>query len=181
VPDPKQVLTDVGNGKLASVTWVIPNWPASDHPEINDGSGPSWVASVVNAIGASQFWSSTAIFITWDDWGGWYDHVAPTVINDGKSWGSGFVYGFRVPLVVVSPYAQTGYISHVTHDFGSILKFTEEVFGLPSLGYADAYADDLLDCFNFGQRPMPFRKIHAPLDARHFLKDRHPLADADDD
>ncbi len=178
---PKQVLTDIADGKLASVTWVIPNWNTSDHPQINDGSGPSWVASVVNAIGGSQFWANTAIFITWDDWGGWYDHVAPKVINDGTSWGSGFVYGFRVPLLVVSPYANTAYVSHVTHDFGSILKFTEEVFGLPSLGYADAYADDLSDCFNFAQRPLPFRRIHAPLDASHFLNDRHPLGDADDD
>ncbi len=178
---PKQVLSDIGQGRLASVTWVIPNWNASDHPEISDGSGPSWVASVVNAIGVSQFWSSTAIFITWDDWGGFYDHVAPKVINDGTSWGSGYVYGFRVPLIVVSPYAQQSYISHVTHDFGSILKFTEEVFGLPSLGYADAYADDLSDCFNFGQRPLTFHKIHAPYDATFFLNDRRPLGDADDD
>jgi phospholipase C len=178
---PSRVLTDISAGKLAAVTWVIPNWDASDHPALNNGSGPSWVASVVNAIGGSQFWGNTAIFITWDDWGGFYDHVAPAVIHDGKSWGSGYVYGFRVPMIVVSPYAQTTYISHVTHDFGSILKFTEEVFGLPSLGYADAYADDLSDCFNFGQRPVEFRKISAPLDADYFLNDRQPLGDADDE
>jgi phospholipase C len=180
VADPKRVLSDVRHGKLAAVTWVMPNWPASDHPEINDGTGPSWVASVVNAIGRSEFWSSTAIFITWDDWGGWYDHVAPKLIRDGKHWGSGFMYGFRVPMIVVSPYAKQGYISHTTHDFGSILKFTEEIFGLPSLGYADAYADDLADCFNFGQSPAAFRAIHAPYDADFFLNDRRPLGDPDD-
>ncbi len=178
---PKQILSDIGQGKLASVTWVIPNWNASDHPALNDGTGPSWVASIVNAIGSSQFWSSTAIFITWDDWGGFYDHVAPAVIHDGKSWGSGYVYGFRVPMIVVSPYARSAYISHVTHDFGSILKFTEEVFGLPSLGYADAYADDLSDCFNFGQRPLTFHKIHAPYAPDFFLNDPRPLRDADDE
>ena len=178
---PQQILTDVAKGKLASVTWVIPTSPASDHPGTNDGEGPSWVSSVVNAIGKSEFWSSTAIFITWDDWGGWYDHVAPKVISDGKSWGSGYVYGFRVPLVVVSPYAQASYVSHVTHDFGSILKFTEEVFGLPSLGYADAYADDLADCFNFGQAPIEFREIPAPIDSQFFVNDRRPLLPPDND
>ena len=83
------------------------------------------MASIVNAIGNSPYWSNTAIFITWDDWGGWYDHVPPhSIINS-------YEYGFRVPLIVVSPYAKPGYVSHVTHDFGSILKFIEQNFGLP--------------------------------------------------
>ncbi len=181
VKGPAQILSDISKGQLATVTWVIPSSLESDHPGTSEGLGPSWVASVVNAIGGSQFWSTTAIFISWDDWGGWYDHVAPKVIDDGKSWGSGYVYGFRVPMIVVSPYAQQGYISHVTHDFGSILKFTEEVFGLPSLGYADAYADDLSDCFNFGQRPLTFHKIRAPYDANFFLNDRRPLQPPDND
>ncbi len=181
VQGPAQILSDISQGRLASVTWVIPSSLESDHPGTSQGLGPSWVASVVNAIGGSQFWSSTAIFITWDDWGGWYDHVAPKIIDDGTSWGSGYVYGFRVPLIVVSPYANPNYVSHVTHDFGSILKFTEEVFGLPSLGYADAYADDLSDCFNFGQRPLTFHKIRAPYDANFFLNDRRPLEPPDND
>jgi phospholipase C len=72
--------------------------------------------------------------VTWDDWGGWYDHVPPPqVIADGTSWGSGYVYGFRVPLIVISPYAKAAHISHVNHDFGSILHFMEENFGLSSL------------------------------------------------
>jgi len=111
------VLSDIASGQLAQVTWVIPDGRASDHPLSTDGSGPSWVASIVDAIGNSQYWSSTAIFIAWDDWGGWYDHVAPTIHNS-------YEYGFRVPLIVVSPYAKRGYVSHVTHDFGSLLKFT---------------------------------------------------------
>src|SRR5581483_774795 len=106
-----------------------------------------------------------AIVVTWDDWGGWYDHVAPKVVSDGTSWGSGYVYGFRVPLIVISPWAKAGYISHVTHDFGSILNLIEGTFGLPSLGYADAYADDLSDCFNFNQTPLTFKTISAPLKA----------------
>ncbi len=176
-----QVLMDIANNQLASVSWVIPDGTASDHSVVNNGSGPSWVASIVNAVGNSPYWANTAIIITWDDWGGWYDHVAPKVINDGVSWGSGYVYGFRVPLIVVSPYAKAAYISHTTHDFGSILKFIETTFNLPSLGYADARADDLSDCFDLTQTPITFQKIPAALDAAHFINDKSPPTDPDDD
>jgi phospholipase C len=91
------------------------------------------------------------------------------------------VYGFRVPLIVMSPYARKGYVSHVTHDFGSILKFIEGVFTLPSLGYADAYADDLSDCFRFDAAPRAFHPIPAPYDASYFLNHAEPLGDPDDD
>jgi phospholipase C len=176
-----QVLQDIANGQLAQVTWVIPDGLNSDHAESNDGSGPSWVASIVNSIGSSAYWSNTAIIITWDDWGGWYDHVAPKVINDGVSWGSGYVYGFRVPLIVVSPYAKAAYISHNTHDFGSILKFIETTFDLPSLGYADVAADDLSDCFSLTQSPHSFQMIPAALKAKYFINDKRPRTDPDDD
>jgi len=171
-----QVLTDIQNGQLATVSWVIPRGQASDHAGQNDGSGPSWVASVVNAVGSSQYWANTAIFITWDDWGGWYDHVAPP-INPNNA----YEYGFRVPLIVVSPYAKAANISHVTHHFGSILKYIEENFGLSSLGYADVDADDFADCFDYSQSPLVFRAIKAPLDAKHFLQDKTPPTDPDDD
>jgi phospholipase C len=175
-------LKDIASGQLASVTWVIPDGLASDHASVNDGSGPSWVASVVNAIGNSAFWPNTAIVITWDDWGGWFDHVPPfKVVNDGTSWGSGYIYGFRVPLIVVSPYAKAAYISHATHDFGSILKFIETTFKLPSLGYADTPADDLADCFDFTQSPLVFHSIAAPLNAAYFIKDTRAATDPDDD
>jgi phospholipase C len=177
-----QVLTDIANGQLAQVTWVIPNGRSSDHALVNEGSGPSWVASVVNTIGHSPYWANTAIIITWDDWGGWYDHVAPfKVINDGVSWGSGYAYGFRVPLIVVSPYAKAAYISHTTHDFGSILKYIETTFKLPSLGYADTPADDLSDCFDLTHTPLTFQAIPAALDAAHFINDKRPPTDPDDD
>ena len=103
------------------------------------------------------------------------------MVNDGVSWGSGYVYGFRVPLIVVSPYAKAGYISHVRHDFGSVLNLIEQVFDLPSLGYADAHADDLSDCFNFSQPPLHFQPIAAPLKAEYFLNDRRPPTNPDDD
>jgi len=178
-----QVLTDIANNQLAAVSWVIPTGATSDHALQNDGSGPSWVASIVNAIGNSSYWSNTAIIITWDDWGGWYDHVPPPrVLVNCTQWGCGYVYGFRVPLIIVSPYAKAAYISHTPHDFGSILKFIEENFGLPSLGYADANSlDDLSDCFNFSQTPLTFQTIPAPLSAEHFLNDRRPPTDPDDD
>ena len=107
--------------------------------------------------------------------------LRPKSINDGVSWGSGYVYGFRVPLIVVSPYAKAAYISHVTHDFGSVLKFVETTFRLPSLGYADAPADDLSDCFNMTQSPVTFKTIQAPLGASYFLSDTRPPTDPDDD
>jgi phospholipase C len=176
----KQVLQDIANGNLAEVTWIIPDGRSSDHPIQTDGSGPSWVASIVNAIGNSPFWANTAIIITWDDWGGVYDHVAPKVVNDGVSWGSGYVYGFRVPLIVVSPYAKAQYVSHATHDFGSILKFIETTFKLPSLNYADARADDLSDCFTMTQSALSFHTIAAPLGPAHFLQDTRPATDPDD-
>lgn len=180
----KRFLTDIADQGLSTVTWITPPGQYSDHPSfVNGNGGPSWVASIVNAIGNSPFWSSTAIIVTWDDWGGWYDHVPPPkVIRDGRSWGSGYVYGFRVPLIIISPYAKPEYISHVNHDFGSILNFIEQVFGLHSLGYADAHsADNLSDSFNFNQAPLPFKTIDAPLKANYFISDESVPEDPDSD
>jgi phospholipase C len=128
---------------------------------------------VVNAIGNSQYWNDTAIFITLDDWGGWYDHVKPPQYN-------AYELGFRVPLIVVSPYARPGYVSHVQHEFGSILKFIEGTFALGSLGYTDARADDLSDCFDFTQAPLTFRTIASKRRASYFQRlppDGRPIDD----
>jgi phospholipase C len=181
--NPAPILSDILNNQLPAVSWVIPAGQNSDHANrTNTTGGPSWVASIVNAIGTSSYWSNTAIIITWDDWGGWYDHVPPPHVSiNNTNWGSGYVYGFRVPLIVVSTYAKAGHISHLTHDFGSILNFIEQVFNLSSLGYADAHADDLSDCFNFSQTPLQFQMITAPLSADHFLNDRTPPTDPDDE
>jgi phospholipase C len=169
-----QVLVDIANGGLPPVSWVIPDGQYSDHAGINDGSGPSWVAAIVNAVGQSQYWSDTVIFVTWDDWGGFYDHVAPPIYNS-------YEYGFRVPLIIVSPYAKSHYVSHYFHNFGSILKFVEENFELPTLGYADSRADDFSDCFDFQQQPIIFEPISAPLRPEHFLNDTSPATAPDDD
>jgi uncharacterized repeat protein (TIGR03803 family) len=168
-----QVLKDVANGRLADVTWVTPTALASDHARATNGSGPSWVAAVVNAIGKSPYWKDTAIFVTWDDWGGWYDHVKPPIYNS-------YELGFRVPLVVISPYAKNHYVSHVQHEFGSILKFTEEVFGLPSLHTTDERADDLFDCFDFSKPPGKFEPIPAPYPPKYFLNQRSTQNPDDD-
>lgn len=180
VLDPPQVLTDIQSGHLASVSWVIPDGVNSDHGGTTKNTGPAWVASVVNAIGnSSQYWGNTAIFITWDDWGGWYDHVAPPIHNQ-------YEYGFRVPLIVISPYAKAKYISHATHHFGSILKFIEHNWGLASVGsgtYSDAYSDtdDLSDCFDYNQTPLTFTTITAPQNQQFFLHDHRPAVALDDD
>jgi phospholipase C len=174
VSPPSQVLKDVSKNRLANVVWVTPTSAESDHALSNMGLGPSWVASVVNAIGESPYWNSTAIFVTWDDWGGWYDPIAPAQYNS-------YELGFRVPLLVISPYARLNYISTVPHEFGSILKFTEENFGLGSLGTTDVRADDLSDCFNFSKTPSKFHHIAAPFSRAYFLKHPGSPGDPDDD
>lgn len=155
ITPPQTIFVDIKAGNLANVVWVTPDGAHSDHAGSGLGDGPSWVAAVVNAIGKSRYWDSTAIFITWDDWGGWFDHVKPPMYNS-------YELGFRVPLIVVSPYAKKGYVSHVQHEFGSILKFTEETFGLGSLGTTDVRSDNLLDCFDFKRKPRTFHRIPAP-------------------
>lgn len=174
VAPPSTVLTDIALGELANVVWVTPTAEASDHAGVTNGSGPSWVASVVNAIGASAYWSDTAIFVTWDDWGGWYEHVAPPQYNS-------YELGFRVPLIVISPYAKPHYVSHRRHEFGSILKFVEENFGLGSMHTTDVRADDLSDCFDFSRPPRAFQKIRAPYSAGYFLRQPLSSQQPDDD
>ncbi len=174
IAPPSQFLSDVASGTLADVTWITPTALASDHAGITDGSGPSWVASVVNAIGESPYWSSTAIFLLWDDWGGWYDHVAPSQYN-------AYELGFRVPLLVISPYAKSGYVSHVPHEFGSILKFTEETLALGSLRTTDVRADDLSDCFDFSLPPRAYVPVVSALGPSYFLAPPKSNGIPDDD
>lgn len=179
-----QILTDIMNNQLQQVTWVIPAGQFSDHPYSNTGCGPSWVTQVVNAVGNSPYWSNTVIILTWDDWGGFYDHVPPPqVLANCSQWGCGYVYGFRVPLVVISPYiTKSGYISHVDHDFGSILKYLENTFSLPSLGFADAAApDDLSDFFNMSQSPKAFTAITPPSNSAACIGSNSAPSDPDDD
>jgi phospholipase C len=160
---PPQFLSDVKSGKLASVTWVTPYCKDSDHTGCEADGGPSWVASVVNAIGESQFWNSTAIFVFWDDPGGFFDPEPPAYIDyDGL--------GMRIPLLIISPYAKSGYVSHVHYEHGSILKFIEERFGLSALAASDKRATSpAADCFNFSQSPRKFVPIQSKYNMSHFL------------
>jgi phospholipase C len=156
---------------------------------VNITGGPAWVSAIVNAAGnssctnadGSSYWNSTAIIITWDDWGGWYDHEPPTL--EGSPQG-GYQMGFRVPLIVVSAYTPQGFISNTREDFGSVARFIQQNFGIAegSLTFADARsATDLTEFFSLGQRPRVFQAIKAPRSAQDFLTREPSGLPVDDD
>jgi len=162
VLNPPQILSDIANGTLANVSWVTPGKSYSDHPTFGSG-GPAWVASIVNALGQSAYWNNTVILVTWDDWGGWWDHVPPLANKTG--WCEIMCYGFRVPLLVISAQTPAGYVDNNPHDFGSILHFVENNYSLGLIGpgtWADSYADDLSGFF---QPSVPAREFH-PIKSR---------------
>ncbi len=180
-PDTK-IFDDITNKQLASVSWIMPSGSNSDHAGPQSGNkGPSWVASIANAIGQSSYWNSTAIIVMWDDWGGWYDHVHPPQYPDPQTKAREGL-GFRVPLIVISPYAKPGYISHNQHEIAGTLNFIEETFGLGLVGagtgktYADQrvvkYHEQFDDMFDYTQRPLHYKRIAVKYDARYFLT--HP-------
>lgn len=186
---PAQVLTDIAECNLANLVWVTPTGQNSDHAGSNTGGGPDWVASVVNAIGnnptcqdGETYWNNTAIIITWDDWGGWYDHVAPQILSGVEG---SYQYGFRVPLIFVSAYTPVGYVSNTPQDFGSILRFVENNFGLTvgGLGFADARAsDDLSEFYSFTDNTArTFSPIPTVLSVKDFIEDKALPTDPDDD
>lgn len=155
-------LTDLQSGTLPAVSWIIPGkgwappgWPSacagqttSEHPPGRVDCGMDYVSTLVNAVMNSQYWGSTAIVVTWDDSGGFYDHVAPPQIDS-------YGLGFRVPTLVISPYAKHGYVDHTEYEFGSLLALVETLFGVPSLTARDASANNMMNTFNFAQPPQP--------------------------
>lgn len=144
---------DLAGGRLSDVTWIVGAPGGSEHPPANVQAGASSVANdIVNALGRSPFWPSLACFVTWDDYGGFYDHVPPPQVD-------AFGYGFRVPCLVVSPYARAGFIDHQTNDHTSILKFIENRFGLQTLSSRDSAANDLSEAFDFTGPPRAFRPV----------------------
>ena len=149
------VFTDLRKGTLPAVSWVIPKLADSDHPASGCNHGPHWITSVVNAIGQSKYWNDTAIVLAWDDWGGWYDNVPPPQTNYTS-------LGFRVPMVVISPWVKPHTVGHTQYDFGSILKFIEQTFDLGSLGASDAHANSISDMFDLSQPPNAFVKEPLP-------------------
>jgi len=141
-----QFPADVQNGTLPQLTWLAMDPAHSDHPPASICQGQNWAAESINAIMQSKFWKSTAIILTWDDFGGFYDHVAPPIQSNVS-------LGPRVPTIVISPYARPHFISRAEYSFSSILKFQEDVFHLPRLNSHDRSAASLSQAFNFRQPP----------------------------
>ena len=192
VINPSQVLTDMGakggTCNLKNVSWVIPTSANSDHPA-NTNGGPGWVATVINTLGestcknsdGSSYWNTTAVIVTWDDFGGFYDHEH-TIIEHSPE--GGYQLGFRVPMIFVSAYTRAKYINNDRHDFGSILRFIEHNFGITegALGFADARAKtDLTGFYHLNTRPRAFVPIPSSKTALDFINDKTPNGVVDDD
>jgi len=171
-PDWKKVIspnwkfiTDVRKGQLANFTWITPVCNDSDHVNCPGGYGPSWVAALVNAVGESKFWNSTAIFIQWDDWGGLYDPVPPPYADRDS-------LGMRVPLLMLSPYVKHDFVCHNQYETASVIKFAEDLYGLGHLATpADKRAaSPAAECFDFSQSPAKFTPIKAPKPPKFFMQ-----------
>jgi len=184
VKNTQSFISDVQNGELPAVSWIFPgvwhppvptDWPelclgragemdagdppipdrepgkayphVSEHPPARPDCGMDYVTYLVNHVMRSQYWESTAFVITWDDYGGFYDHVPPPQVDD-------FGEGFRVPTLVVSPWAKHGFIDHTMYEFGSMLKLAEVNFNLATLGARDLKANDMMNSFDFNQAPQ---------------------------
>ena len=140
------VIDDIEAGNLPPVTWITPRFELSEHPEFNFCHGENWSTKVIDAIMRSDMWGSTAIFVTWDDYGGFYDHEPPPQVD-------GFGFGIRVPMIVISPYAKEGKISSELGEFSSVLRFIEDNWGLRQLTHRDREATPMLSAFDFDQEP----------------------------
>ncbi|MGD0688430.1 MAG: alkaline phosphatase family protein [Candidatus Bathyarchaeia archaeon] len=160
VKNTQHFISDVQSGQLPAVSWIIPGgwhppgWPTvcigrstSEHPPSRIDCGMDYVAYLINQVMQSQYWESTAIVLTWDDYGGFYDHVPPPQVDQ-------YGEGFRVPTLVISPWAKHHFIDNTQYEFGSFLKLAEETFNLPSLGTRDVKANDMMNSFDFNQAPQ---------------------------
>jgi len=143
-----QFLKDAQSGQLPAVSWLITPYPDSEHPPNSTCTGESQTVEFINAIMQGPAWNSTVIFVTYDDFGGFYDHVPPPQVDQNG-------LGPRVPLLIISPFAKPGYISHTLYEHSSMLKFIETRYHLPSLTARDAVANNMLDSFDFRQPPQP--------------------------
>ena len=157
------VLDDIAAQNLPEVSWVVPNFINSDHAGFGSATGPDWVAAIVNAVGTSGYWQDTAIFVLWDDWGGWYDHVKPPQLDS-------MGLGFRVPLIAISAYSRGHYVSHNQYEFGSLLRFIEDDFHLQALSASDARAAVPLDLFDFASPARIFVPIATSHSAQYFRR-----------
>jgi phospholipase C len=154
------VINDLQNGNLPSVVWITPggwhppafpfsaNVGVSEHPPARLDAGMDYTSYLVNQIMLSQYWSTSAIIITWDDYGGFYDHITPPTVDT-------YGLGFRVPTLVISPYAKHNSVDHTTYEFSSLLTLAETTFNVPSLTGRDQNANDMMNSFDFQQVPQP--------------------------
>ncbi len=158
-----QLLLDAKDGTLPAVSWVIPANQVSEHPPNGVAEGQAYVTTIVNAIMQGPDWSSTVIFLAWDDWGGFYDHVGPPIVDENG-------YGLRVPALVISPWARPGYVDHQTLSFDAYAKFIEDLFlggqrldpttdgrpdPRPTVREEVPVLGDLMNDFDFSQKPLP--------------------------
>jgi phospholipase C len=163
VPSDGWFIKDVKAGRLPSVSWLVTNEPQSEHPPYSMCVGENWTVDQINAVMHSKYWKSTLIVLTWDDFGGFYDHVAPPKVDY-------ISFGPRVPTILISPYARPHYVDHHTMDFTSILKFIEDDFLLPPLNQRDGNAHSLISSLNYAQkplRPLVLKKRTCPAGANH--------------
>jgi phospholipase C len=170
------ILADIAHSTLRNVSIVTPDAYNSDHARFPSTTGPAWVSSIVSAVGASVYWKDTAIFVMWDDWGGWYDHVVPPRIDANGP-------GFRVPLIAISPFAKHGYVSHVQFETASLTRYIEDTFALGTLGQRDATATAPHDMFDYTQGVKPLTGVRLASSAMRAASQRapsHVAPDGDD-
>lgn len=153
VPDTSQFIKDIKAGTLPQVSWVVMNEGESEHPPHSSCAGENWTVRQLNALMQSPLWSNTAVFLNWDDFGGFYDHVAPPKLNF-------IAYGPRVPSMVISPYARRDFIDHHVYDFASILRYIEDKYQLPSLSEYDRRAQSIVGSLDFSEAPISPLILH---------------------
>jgi len=153
VPDTSQFMKDIKAGTLPQVSWVVMNEGESEHPPHSSCAGENWTVRQLNALMQSPLWASTAVFLNWDDFGGFYDHLAPPKLN-------AIAYGPRVPSLVISPYARQHFIDHQTYDFASILRYAEDKYHLPQLSEYDRRARSIAGSLDLNQPPIPPLILH---------------------
>jgi phospholipase C len=149
---PTHFAGDLKSGHLAAITWLIPNMTVSEHPNMSECVGENWTVQQINSIMSSRYWKNTAIFLTWDDYGGFYDHVAPPRKTP-------YELGPRVPFLVISPYAKTHFVSHQTFDFRSVMKYLEQTFNLPAKMKYDRSVASVASMLNTSQKPAPAKLL----------------------
>jgi phospholipase C len=143
-----QFAQDAAAGNLPVVSWLVPQTGVSEHPPNSTCAGENWTVQQINAVMQGPDWNSTAIFLTWDDFGGFYDHVPPPAVDQ-------FGLGARVPLIIISPLAKKGLVSHTQYEFASLMSFAESVLKLQPLTQRDSRANNMLDSFDLQQSPLP--------------------------